>query len=111
MPKNPSYKSLYNIAEKIRYETLGGKMLKGVRKNLRENYNQKINSIRKDKLKNKEDVSIIEAFELYMLKKILNIELSAVSSKMLSFWEKDFQTKKLSTRICLIILLVSPYTV
>ena len=92
LPKNPSYKSLYNIAEKIRYETLGGKMLKGVRKNLRENYNQKINSIRKDKLKNKEDVSIIEAFELYMLKKILNIELSAVSSKMLSFWEKDFNS-------------------
>ena len=90
LPKNQSCKSLYNIAEKIRYEALGGKMLKGVRKNLRENYNQKINSIRKDELKNKEDVSIIEAFELYMLKKILNIELSTVSSKMLGFWEKDF---------------------
>ena len=33
LPNNPSCKSLYNIAEKIRYEVLGGKMLKGVGKN------------------------------------------------------------------------------
>jgi len=90
LPDNPSCKSLYNIAEKIRYEVLGGKMLKGVRKNLNENYNQKITAIRKDQLKNKEDVPASEAFELYMLKKFLNIELNAVSCKMLSFWEKDF---------------------
>jgi cobaltochelatase CobT len=32
LPNNPSCKSLYNIAEKIRYELLGGKMLKGVGK-------------------------------------------------------------------------------
>ena len=90
LPNNPSCKSLYNIAEKIRYEVLGGKMLKGVRKNLSENYNQKITSVRKDQLKNKEDVSITEAFEFYMLKKFFNLNLGAVSSKMLSFWEKDF---------------------
>jgi cobaltochelatase CobT len=90
LPNNPSCKSLYNIAEKIRYEVLGGKMLKGVGKNLSENYNQKITSIRKDQLKNKEDVPVTEAFEFYMLKKFFNLELNAVSSKMLSFWEKDF---------------------
>jgi len=90
LPNNPSCKSLYNIAEKIRYEVLGGKMLKGVEKNLYENYNHKIISTHKDQLKNKEDVSIVEAFELYMLKKFFNIRLNAVSSKMLSFWEKDF---------------------
>ena len=90
LPNNPSCKSLYNIAEKVRYEILGGKMLKGVKKNLNENYNQKIASVRKDQLKNKEDVSVTEAFEFYMLKKFLNLELNAVSTKMLSFWEKDF---------------------
>jgi len=89
-PKNPSCKSLYDTAEKIRYEILGGKMLKGVGKNLVENYNQKINSIHKDQLKNKEDVPVTEAFELYMLKKFFNLELNNISSKMLSFWEKDF---------------------
>jgi len=92
LPKNPSCKSLYNIAEKIRYEVLGGKMLKGVRKNISENYNLKIASIHKDQLKNKEDVPITEAFEFYMLKKFFNIKLTAVSSKMLSFWEKDFDS-------------------
>ena len=90
LPNNSSYKSLYSIAEKIRYEVLGGKMLKGVGKNLSENYNQKINSTLKDQLKNKEDVPVTEAFELYMLKKFFNLELNVVSSKILSFWEKDF---------------------
>jgi len=90
LPNNPSCKSLYNIAEKIRYEVLGGKMLKGVGKNLSENYNQKISSVHKDQLKNKEDVPVTEAFEFYMLKKFFNLELNSVSSKMLSFWEKDF---------------------
>ena len=90
LPNNPSCKSLYNLAEKIRYEVLGGKMLKGVGKNLSENYNQKITSVNKDQLKNKEDVSITEAFELYMLKKFFKLELNTTSSKKLSFWEKDF---------------------
>jgi len=89
-PNNLTCKSLYNIAEKVRYEVLGGKMLKGVGKNLNENYNQKITLTRKDQLRNKEDVPITEAFELYMLKKFLKLELNAVSSKMLGFWEKDF---------------------
>ena len=42
LPNNPSCKSLYSITEKIRYELLGAQMLKGVGKNLSENYNQKI---------------------------------------------------------------------
>jgi cobaltochelatase CobT len=92
LPKNNSCKSLYNIAEKIRYELLGGKMLKGVGKNLSENYYQKINLKRKDQLKTKEDVSVNEAFELYMLKKFFNIKLNSLSTKMLDFWEKDFNS-------------------
>ncbi|MDC3410543.1 cobalamin biosynthesis protein CobT [Candidatus Pelagibacter ubique] len=90
LPNNPSCKSLYNIAEKIRYELLGGKMLKGVGKNLSENYNQKILSNRKEQLKNKEDVPVNEAFELYMLNKFFKLELNDVSTKMLDFWKKEF---------------------
>ncbi|MDC3404041.1 cobalamin biosynthesis protein CobT [Candidatus Pelagibacter sp.] len=92
LPNNPSCKSLYNIAEKIRYEVLGGKMLKGVGKNLNENYKQKINSNHKDQIKNKDDVPVAEAFELFMLKKFFNLKLNSTSSKMLSVWEKDFST-------------------
>jgi cobaltochelatase CobT len=90
LPNNPSCKSLYNIAEKIRYELLGGKMLKGVGKNLSKNYSQKIFSTRKEQLKNKEDVPVTEAFELYMLNKFFKLELNDVSTKMLDFWKKDF---------------------
>jgi len=92
IPKNNSSKSLYGIAEKIRYELLGKKMLKGVGKNLSENYKKKISSIRKDQIKNKEDVSVTEAFELYMLKNFFLLDLNTVSSKILSFWEKDFNS-------------------
>jgi len=92
LPNNPSCKPLYNIAEKIRYEILGGKMLKGVEKNLNENYKQKIASVQKNQLETKEDVPVTEAFEFYMLKKFFNFKLNTVSTKMLSFWEKDFDS-------------------
>ena len=36
LPINTSCRSLYSIAEKIRYESLGGKMLKGIEKNLKD---------------------------------------------------------------------------
>ena len=90
LPQNSSCKSLYLFAEKIRCETLGGKMLKGIQKNFEENYNQIISLKRKDQLKSKEDVSVNEAFELYMLKKFHNIKLNTLTTKMLNFWENDF---------------------
>ena len=71
---------------------MGSKILKGVEKNLKENYNQIISLKRKDQLKTKEDVTVSEAFELYMLKKFHNIELNSLTSKILSFWEKDFDS-------------------
>ena len=83
---------LYDISEKIRYEILGTKMLKGISRNFRENYTQKLNLKRKDQLKSKEDVGVSEAFELYMLKNFLGIELNEMTSKMLNFWEKDFNS-------------------
>ena len=90
LPSNSSYRSLYSIAEKIRYELLGSNMLKGIEKNLKENYNQLIELKRKDQLKTKDDVPVIEAFELYMLKKFHGIKLNSLTNKMLNFWEKDF---------------------
>ena len=90
LPSNSSCKNLYAIAEKIRYEFLGSKMLKGIEKNFKENYNLMINLKRKDQLKSKEDVTVLEAFELYMLKNFHGLKLNPLTSKMLSFWEKDF---------------------
>ena len=90
LPSNSSSRALYNIAEKIRYEVLGGKMLKGIEKNFNENYAQIINRKRKDQLKTKEDVPVAEAFELYMLKNFHNIQLNPLAREILKFWEKDF---------------------
>ena len=52
----------------------------------------KLSLKRKDQLKTKEDVNVVEAFELYMLKNFLNIKLNTISSKILSFWEKEFNS-------------------
>ena len=90
LPSGSSCKSLYTIAEKIRYETLGSKMLKGIQKNLKDNYIQINKQKRKNQLKSKDDVPVLEAFELYMLKNFHDIELNSLTSKMLNFWEKDF---------------------
>ena len=50
-------------------------MLKGIEKNLKDNYNQIINFKRKDQIKSKDDVPVIEVFELYMLSKFHNIKI------------------------------------
>ena len=91
MPSKPTFKTLYNISEKIRYEKLGTKILNGVSKNLIDNYNYKISMKRKDQLKSKEDTTISEAFEIYMLKNFLNIKPNVMCEKILSFWEDEFR--------------------
>ncbi len=90
LPLNSSSRTLYSFAEKIRCESLGGKMLKGIQKNFTENYSQIISLKRKDQLKTKDDVAVNEAFELYMLKKFHNIKLNQLCQKILNFWEIDF---------------------
>ena len=90
LPKNNACRSLYDISEKIRYEMLGTKMLKGIDKNFNENYHNLISLKRKDQLKTKEDAGINEAFELYMLKNYFKIKLNPLCEKILNFWNKDF---------------------
>ena len=92
LPNNTSCKTLYDISEKIRFELLGAKILKGISKNLKENYSQKLSLKRKDQLKTKEDVNVAEAFELYMLKNFFDIKLNPLSNKILSFWEKELNS-------------------
>ncbi len=91
LPSKPTFKALYNVSEKIRYEKLGTRMLQGISKNLIENYNHKINLKRKDQLKSKEDTTIAEAFEIYMLKNFFDIKLNPLCEKILGFWEDEFK--------------------
>ena len=89
-PQNSSYKQLYELSEKVRCEILGSNILKGVGANLKENYTNEILAKKKDQLFSKEDVSVIEAFELYMLKNFYKINLNSLNEKILSYWENDF---------------------
>jgi cobaltochelatase CobT len=66
-------------------------MLMGIEKNFNENYKQIINRTKKEQLRSKEDVTISEAFELYMLKNFHQIKLNSLTSRMLDFWERDFE--------------------
>ena len=71
---------------------LGAKMLKGISKNLSDNYSHKILIKRKDQLKSRDDVKIAEAFELYMLKNFMGVKLNSLSEKILGYWEKEFKS-------------------
>ena len=90
IPKNPSCQKLYNISEKIRYEMIGSKMLKGISKNFNSNYDIKLKNLNFDKITKKEDTNISEAFEIYMLKKFFKIELNKENEKVLNFWRQEF---------------------
>ena len=90
MPKNPSCQNLYKISEKIRYEMLGSKMLKGVSKNFEDNYKNKLTSLSSKKILNKDDTNINDAFEIYMLNKFFKIEINQENKKILDFWNEEF---------------------
>ncbi len=91
IPRTPTCHTLYKISEKIRYELLGSQMMKGISKNLISQYNNKIRMARSENIKSKEESNISEAFEYYMLNKIMNINLSKSADKILSYWKDDFE--------------------
>ena len=73
LPKKPSCQSLYRTSERIRYEMLGSKMMKGISKNFNDNYNYKLTFTKHEKITKKDDVNIAEAFEIYMLNKFFRL--------------------------------------
>ena len=91
IPRTPTCHTLYKISEKIRYELLGSQMMKGISKNLISQYNNKIRMAKSENIKSKEESNISEAFEYYMLNKIMNINLSKSADKILSYWKDDFE--------------------
>ena len=81
IPQNSSYKSFYELSEKIRCELLGFKILKGIKKNISENYFLKNIKNDQQEISKRNDVSAIEAFELYLINKFMNVDLNAQSKK------------------------------
>ena len=89
-PKNPALSKIYELSEKIRCEMLGSKMLNGIKKNLENNYYQKINNKKYKDVNAKKDINVLDAFELYIIEKFFKLNLSEISLKTLSYWRKDF---------------------
>ena len=89
-PKNPALSKIYELSEKIRCEMLGSKMLNGIKKNLENNYYQKINNKKYKDVNAKKDINVLDAFELYIIEKFFKLNLSEISQKTLSYWRKDF---------------------
>ena len=82
-------KKLYQIAEKIRYEKLGSDKFKGVKKNIQNYYQKRIDSL---DLKSSED-KIIESFENYLREKFFDTKNSKELDKKLKAYKKDLDKK------------------
>ena len=81
-------KSLYKIAEKIRYEKIGSEQYDGVKKNINDFYTKKIT--------NSEIHSqnfIADAFEAYLRKKLMNFKVPNNKKKDFDRWDEFFNEK------------------
>ena len=97
-PEGTVSKTLYAIAEKIRYEKIGSDKLKGVKNNITECYQSKFNNKKIEEIKTETDVPITEAFELYLRSHFFKIKQNEVTKKVLSNWKTLFD-KNLKKRL------------
>jgi len=97
-PKRMMAKSLYAIAEKIRYEKIGSNKLKGIKNNITQCYENKFNNKKIEEIKTESDVPITEAFELYLRSHFFNIKQNNTTKKVLSYW-KDLFNKNLKKKL------------
>jgi cobaltochelatase CobT len=83
-------KSLYAIAEKIRYEKIGSNKLKGIKNNITQSYENKFKDKQAQEIKTETDVPIAEAFELYLRSHFFSIKQSDTTRKILIHWKGMF---------------------
>jgi len=89
-PRGAISKALYAIAEKIRYEKIGSDKLKGVKNNITQCYENKFKNKKIEEIKTEADVSISEAFELYLRSHFFKIKQNRATKKVLSYWKNLF---------------------
>ena len=88
-PRGNVSKKLYSIAEKIRYEKLGSLEFKGIRKNIKDSYIEKLNHLDAQKSSDR----LIEAFENYLRINLFNIRNNKNVEKTFKNFKKDFDVK------------------
>ena len=89
-PNGTTAKSLYSIAEKIRYEKIGSEKLKGVRNNIIQCYENRYKNKKIEEIKTDSDVTITEAFELYLRNHFFQLKENKIKKKVLSNWKELF---------------------
>ena len=80
--------SLYQMTEKIRYECIGSKKYLGIKNNIVDYYLDKFEKAKEPKCK--EDTSVSQAFEIYLVSKFFELNLNNKNQKVLNFWRDDF---------------------
>jgi Cobalamin biosynthesis protein CobT (nicotinate-mononucleotide:5, 6-dimethylbenzimidazole phosphoribosyltransferase) len=84
-PKGNISKKLYRIAEKVRYEKLGSEKFIGVKNNIQQYYEERLNSL---DLKSSED-KITESFENFLRENFFNFKNNKELNKRLKVYKKD----------------------
>ena len=97
-PEGTVSKTLYAIAEKIRYEKIGSDKLKGVKNNITQCYENKYKGKKIEEIKTEADVPITEAFELYLRNHFFRIKQNQATKEVLSYW-KDLFDKNLKKKL------------
>ena len=91
-PVNKIERSIYKISEKVRYEMIGFKKFNGIKKNLKSYYQKKILLINSNKDEKNSNIKVNLAFEIYMLKNFLQIDLDNEIDEILKPWKKIFDS-------------------
>ena len=89
-PGGSMAKALYSIAEKIRYEKIGSEKLKGIRNNIIQCYENRYKNKKIEEIKTDSDVTITEAFELYLRNHFFQLKENKIKKKVLSNWKDPF---------------------
>jgi cobaltochelatase CobT len=104
-PSGAMGKTLYAIAEKIRYEKIGSNKLKGIKNNITQYFENKLKDKKIEEIRTEADVPITEAFELYLRSHFFPIKQSKIAKKVLSYWkilfDKNLKKKLLELESCI----------
>ncbi len=91
-PINRIEKSIYKISEKARYEMIGFNKFNGIKKNLESYYQKKMLLVNLNKDEKDSKIKVNLAFEIYMLKNFLQINLDNKINEIFKPWEKIFDS-------------------
>ncbi len=87
-PSGSISKTIYNIAEKIRYEKIGSDQYKGIRNNINQFYQKKISE------SNVHSQNFIaDAFEAYLRNKVMNFDIPDNKKDDFKRWNEIFDNK------------------